>query len=741
DWPMFRNKSDAAYAVFDEYIRSDYNKEQFENRLRLLRDLPPAERLDNRFVAGGARALFACGEREATRLRRDFPEVADRVHATPFGIRVADLPLSLSKEALKKVQDLGPFVFCVGRLETRKNQLMLLKALEDDDLTILFGTGGFTYQAEYENLCRTFRRRGRTSFLGRVHEHQLSVIYSFASCHALPSWYELPGLVSIEAVAMGCPAVASSWGGIEDYLPENSLFTCEPDNPDSIRNAVLKAIEAKPSAEAIEHARGFTWERSAEKTLEHYENILSHTEKRLRLREEIPATLQAIGKDSTMIKAKTPLEPQFDCSIILCVQNDAEATQACLEAISTNESDFTYEVIIVDNGSTDSTPKLLAAIEGDVQILTQKAPLPYPHALNLAAAKARGNYLLFLNPTTEPRPESLKMMLTTAQTETDVYAVGAVLTRPDQTIEHMGFAFRDNKVPFSLYRDFPANHDVTKRAREFQAVGAACLLVRQSRFEQIGGFDEQMPSSFADIDLCLRLRMSGGKITIPPNASVLFNGTKTLIPEYYSQQDLQQFLGRWASKITADSDKITAEDGYRIEWDESGRPRYNKNEAFAKEQLEEVQAQRSAGDHDSEWKILAKLVRSGTGTLDSIREFAELSQELKRAEEAEKIFADLKPDNQISFEHARLLYHLKQFEPAAQKLKEVTKHSNELSETVRFEVWQLLGNCYTRLQQSEAAEEAYYHALSENPSSERPYLGLGSVALTEQNWQAAQYGF
>ncbi|MBU1706948.1 tetratricopeptide repeat protein, partial [bacterium] len=139
--------------------------------------------------------------------------------------------------------------------------------------------------------------------------------------------------------------------------------------------------------------------------------------------------------------------------------------------------------------------------------------------------------------------------------------------------------------------------------------------------------------------------------------------------------------------------------------------------------------------------ILAKLVRSGTGTLDSIREFAELSQELKRAEEAEKIFADLKPDNQISFEHARLLYHLKQFEPAAQKLKEVTKHSNELSETVRFEVWQLLGNCYTRLQQSEAAEEAYYHALSENPSSERPYLGLGSVALTEQNWQAAQYGF
>ncbi|MBU1936123.1 glycosyltransferase family 4 protein, partial [bacterium] len=46
DWPMFRNKSDAAYAVFDEYIRSDYNKEQFENRLRLLRDLPPAERLD-----------------------------------------------------------------------------------------------------------------------------------------------------------------------------------------------------------------------------------------------------------------------------------------------------------------------------------------------------------------------------------------------------------------------------------------------------------------------------------------------------------------------------------------------------------------------------------------------------------------------------------------------------------------------------------------------------------------------
>ena len=734
DWPLFRSKSDAAYALFNDYMRSEYDKGQFENRLRLLRELPPAEGLDNGFVTARARALFASGEREAARLRRDFSEAADRVHSVPFGIRVPELPLNLPKESLKKVRDLGPFVFCVGRLETRKNQLMLLKALEDDDLTILFGTGGFTYQPEYENLCKTYLRRGQTACLGRVPEAQLGAIYSLAACHALPSWYELPGLVSLEAVAMGCPAVASSWGGIEDYLQEDSLFTCEPDNPDSIRDAVLKAIETKPSEEAIEHVREFTWQRSAEQTFEHYENILSHTGKRLRLREEFSAFPQNIEKDSTMIKAKTPLEPQFDCSIILSVQNNAEATQACLEAISANESDFSYEVIILDNGSTDTTPKLLAAIEGDVQILTQTEPLPYGRALNLAAAKARGEYLLFLNPATEPRPEQLKTMLTTAQKDSNVFAVGGTLTHSDQTIEHMGFAFRDNKVPFSLYRNFPVNHDAAKRMRTMQAASAACLLVRQSSFEQIGGFDEQVPSSFADIDLCFRLRMSGGNILVTPEASVLYNGTTALTAESYSQQDLQQFLGRWANKITADGETLTAEDGYRIDWDESGAPRYNKSETV-------TEAQHSTGEHNAEWEVLAKLMQSGTGTLDAIREFSELSQELNRAEEAEKIFADLKPDYQVSFEHARLLYHMENFELAAQKLKDITKHSQELSETNRFEAWQLLGNCWTHLQRSEEAEQAYYHALLENPSSERPYLGLGSVALTEQNWQAAQYGF
>jgi tetratricopeptide (TPR) repeat protein len=105
------------------------------------------------------------------------------------------------------------------------------------------------------------------------------------------------------------------------------------------------------------------------------------------------------------------------------------------------------------------------------------------------------------------------------------------------------------------------------------------------------------------------------------------------------------------------------------------------------------------------------------------------------------MLAELVPQHSIAYEHARLLYHLEKFDQAAENLKGLRANLSELSDADRFEMWQLLGNCHLRLEQTEEAEKAYLNALKVNPSSEKPYLGLGSVALSMQNWQAAQYGF
>jgi glycosyltransferase involved in cell wall biosynthesis/tetratricopeptide (TPR) repeat protein len=743
DWPRFLDKSNATLGLFEDYVRSGYDKELFENRLAELRRIPPAAGLENEFVAKAARALFASGEREAARLRKDFPEVADRVHAVPFGISVRKDLSSDFKEEFRQRMGIGAFVLCVGRLETRKNQLMLLKALEEDDLTLLFVGGGFTYQPAYERLCRTFRRRGNNLFLGQVSAVHLAALYSTARCHVLPSWYELPGLVSVEAAAYGCPVAASTWGGVEDYLPSDGFFVCQPDDPVSIREAVFQAIESSPRPELARCARQFTWRQSAEQTLKIYESILtakSHARYSREQKKPIIA-LANFRKEPDMIRTNSPTEWPFDCSVILVVQNQAHDIEACLEAISAEGSGPNYEVIVVDNASKDGTPQLLAAIEGDVQILTQTKALPRLHALNLAAKQALGRYLVFLNPATEPRPGWMKSLLESAQTDPAVSIVGPKLIRPDNTIETTGFLFREDKAPFPAYQGFSADHPAVNRPRTFQALGEACWLVRRSVCEKLGGFDENCAPGFEMIDFCLRAGASAGRLVYNPKAAVLCRGAMPPDPGRNDQRSLQKFLETWGDKIASDESRVLAEDGFRLHWDGNGRPQYQRIEDYVRGQMEKVRIAMSSSDLPAAWDILSELVQVETAVPEAIHEFVELSIELERAEEAEGMLADLAPEHVIAYERARLLYHLERFEQAAQNLKKLTASMSELSNEEQFEIWQLLGNCHTRLEQTEEAEKAHLHALRVNPSSERPYLGLGSVALSVQNWQAAQYEF
>jgi glycosyltransferase involved in cell wall biosynthesis/GT2 family glycosyltransferase/Flp pilus assembly protein TadD len=743
DWPSFLAQSNQSFFLFEEYVRSGCDKEQFQRHLEALRHLPAAEKLENAAVASGARALLACGESEAARLKRDFPFAAEQVHVVPFGIRVLEEFSLPDKEEVLQRLGVERYALCVGRLETRKNQLMLMKALEDDDLALLFITGGFTYQPAYEELCRSFRRRGPALFLGRVSDTQLATLYSAAACHVLPSWYELPGLVSLEAAAYGCAVVASTWGSIEDYLPAGGFGACQPDDPVSIRTAVHAALESKPDPTTAQRALQFTWQRSAEHTLRVYEQILSATapQRQSRHKRESTATPLNLRKEQTMVGARGHSRHQFACSIILSVQNGADDTEACLEAISADQSAPDYEVIIVNNGSTDRTPKLLNAIEGDVQILTESEPVPRARALNLAAKRARGEHLVFLDNATEPRAGWLKHLVERAQSSPEIHCVGAKLIHTDNTIEHTGFLFRKDKVPFSAYRGFAADHPAVNHTRKYQATSGACLLVRRSIFEQLGGFDERLADGFEAIDLCLRVCASGGKVVYSPEATVLYRGTAALGLGNWNRDKLQRFLTIWADRIIYDEAKVLAEDGFRIQWDDSGQPRYLELKGLVHEEMEAAREQRTTRDAEAVWTSLKRLVGSSACTPEKMAEFCQLSIELDRAVEAEKTLAGLTPDRTILLQHAQLLYHLEKFEGAVEKLRQLTEHFSELSEKERFESWQLLGNCCTRLERTEEAEKAYLHALLENPSSERPYLGLGSVALSGQNWQAAQYGF
>lgn len=168
------------------------------------------------------------------------------------------------------------FVLQVGRIEPVKNQSALIQALFDVDLPIVLVGTVPPDGEEYYGQCRQLAdRRGNVHFLGAVPHDFLPHVYAAARVHALPSFRESPGLVSLEAALMRCNVVTTDQGPTHEYFGSWAWY-CSPFDVQSIRRAVLTAASA-PFPEALRERilADFTWEIAAARTLEAYEWVLS----------------------------------------------------------------------------------------------------------------------------------------------------------------------------------------------------------------------------------------------------------------------------------------------------------------------------------------------------------------------------------------------------------------------------------------------------------------------------------
>lgn len=272
DVPSFHNQSRAVAATLIEYQQRGQDAQWYGKSKVDLRTIIPSPRFQNDWTAEHAAMLFTNGAGESTVLRRDYPRCA-AVTEVPLGCEVS---AAGSREAFIRDFGLSDFVLCVGRLESRKNQLMLLKALEHSELAVVFAGSGFSYQPDYEAAVRNFRRKGKTVVLPRLTDAQLASAYCAARVHALPSWYELPGLASLEAAHYGCSVVVSDAGTAPDYFGDTALY-CDPGDEHSIYNAVLAAFYSPRQSGLQERVGQFTWERTARETYAAYQRVARKT--------------------------------------------------------------------------------------------------------------------------------------------------------------------------------------------------------------------------------------------------------------------------------------------------------------------------------------------------------------------------------------------------------------------------------------------------------------------------------
>ena len=258
-----------------------------------------------------------------------------------------------------------------------------------------------------------------------------------------------------------------------------------------------------------------------------------------------------------------------EVSIVIPVLNKLEFTRQCLDRIWRNTGDIRYEVIVVDNASTDGTEKWF--VEGGpfprpVQYHRNPQNLGFGKANNLGARLSQSEYLLFLNNDTLVRPGWLTEMLRSSRSDRSRGIVGIKQLFPySRTIYHTGIVFAPGGMPQHLFPHLDATLPPANKEREYQAVNGACLLIDRSLFEECGGFDEAYFNGYEDVDLCLAVRQRGRTIVCCTGSYIYHYAQISEGRTADDDRNAALFARKWSARVRADRDDYLIRDRADIE--------------------------------------------------------------------------------------------------------------------------------------------------------------------------------
>lgn len=210
-------------------------------------------------------------------------------------------------------------------------------------------------------------------------------------------------------------------------------------------------------------------------------------------------------------------------SIIIVNYNAGQVLINCLNSIESHLQVVNYEVIIVDNCSTDGSLSVVEKKFPQIIIHRQEKNTGFGAGSNLGANIAKGEFLLFLNPDTLVKDNILLPLVELAQKESSIGVVGPNLLNLDGTFQY------STQSTLSVWKEFliKQNKKYNLHAQtvsiqsEVSFVTGAAFFVRKKTFEAVGGFDENFFMYFEDVDLCLRVKKQGWKIIYTPKVSLI----------------------------------------------------------------------------------------------------------------------------------------------------------------------------------------------------------------------------
>ncbi len=285
-----------------------------------------------------------------------------------------------------------------------------------------------------------------------------------------------------------------------------------------------------------------------------------------RLRQEISPPLPDATLDIPIVAATTALLPRVDdiilarpgaprASVIVPVYNHLQHTLTCLRSLVSHPQRTDFEIIVVDDCSSDASAELLPQVAG-LRYLRNAQNLGFIGACNAGAALAEGEYLVFLNNDTAVQAGWLDALIDTFSARPDAGLVGAKLVYPDGRLQEAGGIVFSDGSGWNYGRfDDPADPRYNF-VRAVDYCSGAAIALPAELFHSLGGFDSHYaPAYYEDTDLAMQVRAAGLAVLYQPASVVVHfegvsSGTDTSSGvKAYQVVNQQKFLGRWKDTL------------------------------------------------------------------------------------------------------------------------------------------------------------------------------------------------
>ena len=282
-------------------------------------------------------------------------------------------------------------------------------------------------------------------------------------------------------------------------------------------------------------------------------------------------------KDLGFYQVEYPVQGSPLVSVLIPNKDQKESLKKCLDSVFEKTTYSNYEIIIIENNSTESeTFAYYRELQkrSNVKVITWKEGFNYSAINNFGEKEASGEYLLFLNNDVEViNPRWMEEMLGNCQ-RPEVGITGAKLYYPDDTIQHAGTIIGIGGIAGHAFLNMPRSRTGYLHKASIQmnlsAVTAACMMMKRSVFEQLGGFEEKLTVAFNDVDLCLRTVQAGYLVVYNPKVELYHYESKSRGSEDNEekvrrfQREIEFMRSRWITIL------------------KEGDPNYNKNLTLSK---------------------------------------------------------------------------------------------------------------------------------------------------------------